>query len=393
MHIRSARGPAHLLSLSVLLLMATGCSLDSIAGTGKFVGPALGELDGGASDADGDAPAIAGELDGGTSDATSGAPVADSSAAEQYMCGDVLVRFEPRAPTVFILADRSRSMFEQGLWEPLKAGVLSAVQRLERDVRFGFSAYTGEQGGTCPELSAIANSATREGAIIRDAYDAIGAPAYKGETPTALALGEVSRLLDAAQASGRSFVLLLTDGEPDLCDDDNLKCARDALVAAAQEAYASGIGTLVVGVGGDQGDRAHLTDVANAGAGQPVLDQQGSALDHCPAQATYGSQGGSARFYEPDLVDPQATSDLLSTLIATLRSCVFDLQGGLAIDPSAVANGLVELDGIGLPYADPDGFRMNSPSELELLGGSCERLRQPDARVWIEFPCDAVLAP
>jgi hypothetical protein len=42
-------------------------------------------------------------------------------------------------------------------------------------------------------------------------------------------------------------------------------------------------------------------------------------------------------------------------------------------------------------YGTPDGYRMNSETQLELLGTSCQRLKQPDTkRVSIDFPCKAV---
>jgi hypothetical protein len=41
-------------------------------------------------------------------------------------------------------------------------------------------------------------------------------------------------------------------------------------------------------------------------------------------------------------------------------------------------------------FEDEDGWRMNSPSELELLGASCIAVKttiNPD--VYISFPCDS----
>ncbi len=66
------------------------------------------------------------------------APIADD-------CNKVEIEFAPRVPSVFILVDRSSSMFERNLWAPLKDGVLAVIDRLDEEIRFGFSSYTGAQ--------------------------------------------------------------------------------------------------------------------------------------------------------------------------------------------------------------------------------------------------------
>jgi len=306
-------------------------------------------------------------------------------------CNQVELEFAPRVPSVFILVDRSSSMFDNGLWDPLKQGVLAVVAELEDAVRFGFSSYTGAQGMQCPELTAVAPLAEGNSAAIARAYDAVTKPQYKGETPTSLAVSEVARMLQSEPGDDPKYILLVTDGEPDFCDDGNLTCARDAVVAAAQSAYARGIGTLIFSIGG-QVDRAHLADVANAGTGQPVADRQLAVQNQCPnSAATYAASSGSAAYFEPDVNDRGALVSALSGALATVRSCVFDLQGKLKIQLSLADQGVVELDGTRLAFDSPDGFRMNSETQLELLGSACDRLRQPETqRVFIDFPCRAI---
>src|SRR4051812_1523647 len=45
-------------------------------------------------------------------------------------CNQLNIAFGSPRPTVFILVDRSSSMFEQNFWNPLKAGVLQVVKQL-----------------------------------------------------------------------------------------------------------------------------------------------------------------------------------------------------------------------------------------------------------------------
>jgi hypothetical protein len=306
-------------------------------------------------------------------------------------CNKVAIEFAPKVPAVFILVDRSSSMFERSLWDPLKQGVLAVVQQLEGEMRFGFSSYTGERDRMCPELSMIVPVAESNYAAIERAYNSIERPQFKGETPTSLALSAVSETLLQEPADDPKYIVLVTDGEPDFCDDPNVTCSRDAVVAAAQEAFARGVGTFVFSIGGEV-DRSHLGDLANAGVGLPVEDRQMAVMYQCPERrGTYGTTTGSAPFFEPDVSDQQALVAALSGAIAGVRSCIFDLQGKVQIDLTMADQGLVTIDGEPVTYGAPDGFRMNSPTQLELLGAACTRLKQPETmRVSIDFPCKAI---
>jgi von Willebrand factor type A domain len=307
-------------------------------------------------------------------------------------CNKVEIEFAPQVPSVFVLVDRSSSMFESSLWMPLKDGVLAVIEQLQREIHFGFSSYTGAQGMQCPQLTTVVPLAEQNYAAIKRAYDAIAKPEFKGETPTSLAIQEVAKTLLNAPKNSPKFIVLVTDGEPDFCDDPNVTCSRDAVVAAAQAAYAQGIGTFIFSVGG-QVARAHLGDVANAGTGQPVEDRQMAVKYQCPTStATYSATSGNAPFFEPDVNDRAALVTALTNTIAGVRSCVFDLQGKLQIKLMLADQGVVEVDGQRVPYGGTDGYRMNSETQLELLGASCMRLKQPETKkVFIDFPCEAVV--
>lgn len=307
------------------------------------------------------------------------------------MCNKVELAFETRIPTVYVLVDRSSSMFERNLWNPLKTGVLAVIRQLEKDVRFGFASYTGQAGGVCPDLTKVDTVATGNYAAIQRAYDGVRMPTYKGETPTSLAIDEVAKLLNKEPA-GPKYILLVTDGEADFCDDPNVTCSRDAVLSAAQAAYGAGIGTFIFSIGG-QVDRMHLGDVANAGSGQPVTDRQQQVMYQCPnSKTTYESTSGTAPFFEPDVNDQATLVDTLTSVVTGARSCVFDLKGKVEIDLSLADQGVIELDGVRVPYDAKDGYQLNTSTELELRGKSCERFRSPDPRrVFIDFPCEAVI--
>lgn len=306
-------------------------------------------------------------------------------------CNKVEIDFAPRTPSVFILVDRSSSMFERSLWNPLKEGVLAVVDQLDEEIRFGFSSYTGARGMMCPELTTVVPIGDKNSNAIKTAYEAVQKPQYKGETPTSMAHQEVVKLLLKEPAKNPKFVVLVTDGEPDFCDDPNVTCSRDAVVAAVQSAFGQGVSTFIFSVGGEV-SRTHLGDVANAGVGLPVEDRQMAVHYQCPnSMATYAAPTGQAPFFEPDVQDRTALVNALSSAIAGVRSCIFDLQGKVKIDLAFADQGEVMLDGARIPYAGADGYRMNNETQLELLGAACTRLRKPETqRVSIDFPCKAI---
>jgi uncharacterized protein YegL len=369
----------HASGLIGAILLSAACGTSTVqSGQDGVSGDGLGTLDAG--------PNTPGR------EAGQDTPARDAGQTNGDGCNKATIAFESKLPAVLIVVDRSSSMFERGLWEPLKQGVLAIVQQLQADVLFGFTTYTGQAGGVCPDLSGGVGVEIDNYAAIRAAYEALAAPTYKGETPTSRAIDEATALLSAQPASTPKFILLVTDGEPDFCDDPNVVCARDAVVASAQQARAKGIGTLIFSVGGSV-DRAHLQDVANAGSGLGVEDRQMAVASQCAgAKGSYSTPAGNAAYYEPNVNDQQALAGALSGAVAGLRSCIFDLQGQVEIDLSVASQGVVEIAGKRVPFGGADGFRMNSPTQLELLGEACVQLRKPESvDVSIDFPCEAIV--
>lgn len=328
-------------------------------------------------------------------------------------------------PTVFVLVDRSGSMFHclsttsavncddpsDTAWAALKAGTLEMIDALESSVRFGFGAFSGERTGTCPEFDEVAAKLDNYAAIAK-IYDSI-APPLKGETPTSEILSQVQKILSADASPGRKYVLFVTDGEPDFCDDGDSVCPVDASVGALQALHAAGIETLVFGVDSSLStvSEGTLQAFANAGAGQPVAPPPISALRveaQCQSsagwQAAYAASGstsgsigtyssnGSATVFRPDPTDQKALRDLLQGTVAGIKSCVFDLASGLHVDLSKLAQAQVTVEGKSVPRDDENGWRMNSSTQLELVGDACDRWHEPENRsIDFNFPCGVVI--
>lgn len=321
-------------------------------------------------------------------------------------CNDLAVEFESLTPTVMILVDRSSSMFDipfgdsPNRWQPLKDALVGpdgVVTQLHDAVRFGFAAYTHQQVNGADKCPLTDSVQITDGNYddIKALYDEVSVdPAttgpdkqiYKGETPTGAAIRSVLPILKADPNPGPKFLMLVTDGEPDTCATPDPQCGQDEAIAAVQAAYAENVQTFVVGVG--EIGSEHLQDLANAGMGQPVVQRGPNECDETGSLGTYSSEGGDASYYKPS--DPGALRKDIGGIIGSVRSCEFTLN--TEVDLEKVGQGTVLLDCEGVPYDDPDGWRMNSATELELLGDSCSGVKTSvDPFVYITFPCDVIV--
>jgi len=290
-------------------------------------------------------------------------------------CADVNVNFEKQIPTVMLLIDQSGSMtasFGNGdrwsvLYDTLMDPTNGVVKKLEKDVRFGLALYTsndGNAGGVCPMLAKVPLALNNHAAI-----DAVYAPqSPEGETPTGESITAVAADLLAFQEPGPKIIVLATDGEPDTCAVPNPQNGQPESIAAAQAAFQKDVRTFVISVGAEV-SLDHLQDVANAGAGLPI----GGADD--------------APYYQA--LNQQALLDAFDKIINGVRSCVLKLNG--IVDETSANEGNVYLDGQSLPYNDPNGWRLNGPDEIELLGTACDTIKQGDHSISVQFPCGIVV--
>lgn len=295
-------------------------------------------------------------------------------------CADVSVTIEKQVPTVVLLIDQSGSMtaaFPGGTrWDVLRAALMDpamgVVKALENDVRFGLALYSGQDANpVCPLVEQVP--------IAIGNYDAINtvySAAFPIEdTPTGESVDAVTAVLDPFAEPGPKVIVLATDGEPDTClykdpapGSPEAEEARQVSIAAVQAAFAKDIRTFVIAVGDDVSN-AHLQDVANAGVGNPV-----GGADNAP-------------FYKP--TDQQALIDAFNEIINGVRSCVFTLNG--KVDPMYADQGDVVLDGAELAYNDPNGWKLNNESEIELIGTACEQIQTGEHTLTVTFPCGAVV--
>ena len=267
--------------------------------------------------------------------------------------------------------------------------------------------YTGQNGGTCPDLFPAMDQVTFDKnnlASVEAALTSIDQPPYKGETPTAATIQRALPVLLADPSPGEKVMLLVTDGDPDFCNDPDRICAMDAVIGAVQDAYQKGVTTAVFGLRRAELSEQHLRDVANAGSGQPVALPQGvnSAEDlrnRCrdnPAGSlpgTYSPAAGNAQFFQANGTDQVALGAALDAVIYGIRSCIFELDGAVEINPERVGGARITIDeGAPLVFGDANGWQLRTETQVELLGSACQQLKNPaTGGIKFDFPCDVFI--
>ncbi|MCH2107931.1 MAG: VWA domain-containing protein [Polyangiaceae bacterium] len=414
------------------LMLSFGCSAEKIGEGGNSPGGDSVEYQRDADgnliyDADGNPIPVtqdSGGIEGGGvpgSTTPGGISVDDNSGngATPTKCNEFELDFVPRTPTVYVLVDRSGSMNDgaEDFWTPLRTALLPAVEQLESDVRFGFGMYTSTelaqcQSGVVDDLGTIAEN---NYAAIEGKYTPTQ-PTTGADTPTSFALMEAADILEADPSPGERYIVLVTDGNPDFCDDVPAKCGQDATIGAMQQLAARGIKTIFFGLEAQKQqplEAAVASRFANAGDGQPVAwpdadiqwqnsniknECQGSSSWSAAAAAnpdasaevdtagTYSESQGTAEAFLA--ANPADLVTSLKAKVAGLKSCDLDLDG-LSILETYWAQGEVTLQG---EPVSQDQWRMVNESQLELLGEACTRWQEPDvSEFYAGFPCEAIV--
>ena len=362
-------------------------------------------------------------------------------------CQQATREFKPKIPTVFLLVDRSFSMFDENppgsgtnAWGPLRSGVLQVVENLQAQVSFGFSAFAGAPD-RCPFIEKTQTLDLNNASAIAGLYNSLDRSPYK-DTPTLLALQDAAQTLWADTREGDKYILFVTDGEPDYCNDGNALCPPDSVVGRLQKlalgldqagVQQAPIHTLVFGL------NSPLTSIspevlqafANAGAGLPVAPPRpnpnqaydpNALYDQCSNAdgwkedfATTGKVAargqtigsyvdpadplaapGAAKVYRPDPNDQTALIQQISEALAGVKSCSFDLAGdGVQVDLSRSDLGdlaKILVNGNPVPFDTVNGWHMLSPTTVQLEGQACANWRSPgESSIDFDFPCDVII--
>jgi hypothetical protein len=247
------------------------------------------------------------------------------------------------------------------------------VPRLQGSVAFGLYVYDGGlslpgmSGPQCPR-TVVTDPVLNNAAAMAAAYPADPTGA---STPTHYALVDLKRRIDEAgpRPSGPTYVVLATDGKPNLCDfHDGIPATPDTeqeAVDTVQQLSAAGTHSFVISMAGSDADlQAHLQAVAAAG-------------------------GTQSQPFSPVSKDDLANA--LQQIIGATASCELRIQG--QVQAGRECTGSVVLNGVSLPCNDPDGYRLQPDRQsLQLQGAACAMLKGATAPVLkATFPCEDVM--
>jgi hypothetical protein len=352
----------------------------------------------------------------------------------------------PKAPSVVLLIDRSGTMFDclstasvepscatkpDTAWEAARVAAESVLGKLQDQIRFGFAAYTGAAGGTCPILNKVSPQLQNKAAIAT-VYDGLPFPpnstvsGQKFEGPAGAAMNQIVAELAADTGPGDKVIVYVTRGTADFCDDSSQLCGPDSLVGAMQKGVARGIRTVVVGLlplPSFVASSEILETYANAGAGEPTKPAVSAAsdvnaiYDQCNSTApwraeflagapectsiscrgrgigTYQTSSGPTKPYKANAADAVDLEAQMAAAVASAKACTFDLGGSSwQLDTTKLSQAKVLLGGTEIAFNDPNGWKVNTTTQIELVGSACFNWRKPDVNVDFQFPC-SVLEP
>jgi hypothetical protein len=309
--------------------------------------------------------------DGGNVDGGPIVPV-DGAYPDDNTCADVTLDGTLTTPNVILLVDRSRSMdtaFDGSTsrWDVLMSALIDApsglIPTLQHSVRFGLALYTGPTGGgggggTCPDLLTVLPPALDNLTAIEAVYRPNGP---SGLTPTGQALDALVAALDGVtMPDGPTYIVLATDGEPNMCGSTGATTEGQAAAeAAATAAHTAGYTIDAIGVSTDVG-LANLTLVANAGGGTAYT-----------------------------VTDTATLVAALNTIIGGAVSCDIALSG--SVEAATACLGTVMLAGRVLPCDDPNGWRLVDSGHIVLQGTACTELTTVGGTVTARFPCGTAI--
>jgi hypothetical protein len=330
-------------------------------------------------------------------------------------------------------------------WSTLKTAIESVITQLDAQVRFGFTTIYGTdqsngRGGMCPLISGtLADNVPPKlgnAADIKTKYDNLAWPVEaesstsgkKFESPAMYAITATAKALAADTAPGDKYIIFITDGQEDFCDDALEICASDSTVGALQAAFAANIRTIVFGLQTTQFNLppAVLDAFATAGAGEPTVPSLMSGLDptaifdQCQGVmpwrtdltasghpttrgptavvGTYATTAGPTKPFKPNAADQNMLVSSLSMALAGVKSCTFDLSdvGGktIKVDTMKLAQAHVKIEGMDVPLSATNGWNVDAtaPTQLVFSGTACDKWRNPTSKkIDLEFPCGTII--
>jgi len=307
---------------------------------------------------------------------------------EQGVCDCVEVGLLTDVPNIVFVLDRSGSMAENNKWETVRTVVAKAVSALGPRIRVSVTIFPSAANGCstgAETLSLRQGDTAPMGGLSQTGNDVLGATyiAPNGGTPTAATLLAMAPKLTSL--SGRTFVVLATDGGPNC----NAKASCDATQCIPNIENSPAFCTGSVNCCSSQ-----YYGPLNCLDSQPTIDAVAALaaamvptfVIGVPGSGPYAalldalaSSGGTARASEPyyyrvDGTDPSQFASTLGKIAAKISAtCTFPLAK-IPDDPGLIN---VFLDGAPLVHEPVDGWTLWG-SVVTLMGKSCDRVLSGD---------------
>lgn len=223
-----------------------------------------------------------------------------------------------------------------------------------------------------------------------EALDEIREGDWRGGTPTLAAVNGVLSFISeySQEHPGRYVFVLVTDGRPQSCDDedDSIEAVEEAVAAVAHE-----IPTYVIGV-----------------ANPPLTDEDGNeAPDTVSDLRSIAEAGGTESAFLIDTGDPERTSADFLAAVAEIRGVTISCNLAIPAPPDgrtfekdkvsvAARSGAETRE---LPYAhdckDSRGWHydeVGAPTEVVLCPDACAEVQAAsDASLSVSFTCETVI--
>jgi hypothetical protein len=297
------------------------------------------------------------------------------------ICGKQDFQVAQRPANVLLVLDRSKSMIEDSTptkWSIVVPTLQSVVNATSVSIAWGLKVFPKGIDAQCtattnPVGLVVPVAPNSAGTVSA----AIGATDPQGNgTPTASALNEAVKDMQAVSSTDPKYILLATDGEPScttaFSGSTSSTDARSQAVAAAGAAFAAGFPTFVVGITTPDKTSAlqSLNDMAVAG-GKPRATSN-------PLDSKYYIASSAAEL-----------EAAMISITSTVATCRFDLAA-----PPPNTNQVNVRMGDEYVHRDTtqvDGWNFNPTGSLtlELFGSACEKTKSMGVQtVQVEFVCE-----
>jgi hypothetical protein len=303
--------------------------------------------------------------------------------AEVCDCVEMPLAGEP--PNLYFVLDHSGSMRRDNLWSNVVTVTLEVMGKIGTRGKFGAAIFPEPTTDTCAAglevmSTRLGDAPGTYGPVAKYLAERTLSVPPNGGTPTAATLRKLTPTLRAL--SGKTFVVLATDGGPNCNEGNSCTSARCmANIEAFDTCTPTGPSCC------DQAPTACLDDVEtlsavralkSAGISTFVLGVPGSD-PYADLLNRLAAEGGTARiaadkYYKVDTTDKAAFSKALTKVAAKIvATCTLSLTGS----PADLTKVNVYLDQKALPKDPVNGWKIEDKT-VTLLGSACESVLAGD---------------